>query len=370
MSLEEVLKNAARSQVPYLGWTMRRKSSRQLSCRFYARWTGTTPIPRSSFRSFLLTAAGWTTRCTKRAAAPWFSSKPSGGGADYEGEEQLFGYAVNKGVPFLILTDGNVWDFYLSMAAGAPAERRFYRAELTRKERIPEYVEFLKIYLRKNCVVSGEARRAAEKRHESNQESKKARRAIPRAWRSLLETPEEMLCDLLAEEVESQCGTKPELDDVEEFLKELLSDAPPRTPDAVSTASRPSGGARSTPVSPQSEASKRSKIVGFILDNERVETGAAKRTLAEILKAFDRRDPGFMERIEAQTVGRTRRLVARNRDDLYDNRPDLVRDYSTDLENGWWLGDNISSRQVRKNVEIACEVAGVNFGSQLTLIER
>ena len=141
------------------------------------------------------------------------------GGADDEGEEQLFGYAVNKGVPFLILTDGNVWDFYLSMAAGAPGERRFYRAELKREERIPEYVEFLKTYLQKNCVVSGEARRAAEKRHESNREREKARKAIPRAWRTLLEAPEEMLCDLLAEEVESQCGTKPELDDVEEFFE-------------------------------------------------------------------------------------------------------------------------------------------------------
>ena len=281
------------------------------------------------------------------------------GGADYEGEEQLFRYAVNKGVPFLILTDGNVWDFYLSMAAGAPGERRFYRAELKREERIPEYVEFLKTYLRKSRVVSGEARRAAEKRHESNREREKARKAIPRAWRNLLESPEEMLCDLLAEEVESQCGTKPELDDVEEFLKELLSDAPPRTPSAVSTPPPPPRGPR------------RSRIVGFILDNERVETGSAKRTLIEVMKAFDRRAPGFMERFAAQTVSRTRRLVARNRDDLYDNRPDLVRDHSRDLENGWWLGGSgMSSRNVQRKVEIACQVAGVNFGSQLTLIER
>ena len=295
------------------------------------------------------------------------------GSADYEGEEQLFGYAANKGVPFLILTDGNVWDFYLSMAEGVPAERRFYRTELTREERIPEYVEFLETCLRKSRVVSGEARRGAEKRHESNQEREKARKTIPRAWRSLLETPEEMLRDLLAEEVESQCGTKPELDDVEEFLfylKERLSDASPRTPDDTSMAPRPPEGPRSPSASPQSKASKRSKIVGFILDNERVETGTANRTLAEVLKAFDRRDPGFMERFAAQTVGRTRRLVARNRDDLYDNRPDLVRDHSTDLENGWWVGDNISSRQVRRNLEIACKTARVNFGSQLTLIER
>ena len=117
-----------------------------------------------------------------------------------------------------------------------------------------------------------EARRAAEKRHESNRESEKARKAIPRAWRSLLETPEEMLRDLLVEEVESQCGTKPELDDVEEFLKGLLSDASPRTPDDASPTSRPRS-PRSASASPQSKASKKPKIVGFILDNGRVETG-------------------------------------------------------------------------------------------------
>ncbi len=288
------------------------------------------------------------------------------GAADGQGEEQLFGYAVNKGVPFLILTDGNVWDFYLSMAAGAPSERRFYRAELTRAERTPEYVEFLETYLRKSPVVSGQARRTAEKRHESNRESEKARKAIPRAWRTLLETPEEMLRDLLAEEVESQCGTKPELDDVEEFLKGLLSDAPPpRTPDDAPTTPRPPSPGGTRPPEP----GNRSRIVGFILDNGAVETGAAIRTLVEVLKAFDRRDPGFMERFADQTAGRKRRLVARNRDDLYD-RSDLVRDHSTDLENGWWLGNNISSQQVRNKVEIACQTAGVNFGSQLTLIER
>ena len=42
------------------------------------------------------------------------------GGVDAKGEEQVFRYAVNRGVPFLILTDGNLWDFYLSMAAGDP----------------------------------------------------------------------------------------------------------------------------------------------------------------------------------------------------------------------------------------------------------
>lgn len=46
-------------------------------------------------------------------------------------EDQLFRYANNKGVPLLILTDGDTWDLYLSMAEGEPAERRFVRCKLT-----------------------------------------------------------------------------------------------------------------------------------------------------------------------------------------------------------------------------------------------
>jgi len=165
------------------------------------------------------------------------------GRVDLAGEEQLFRYAVNKGVPFLILTDGDLWDFYLSMAAGVPAERRFYRAKLTREERVAEHARFLGRHLRKGRVASGEARRAAEQLHESNQERDKAREAMPRVWRSLLERPDDMLRDLLMEQVASACGTMPEQDDVESFLKACLSHGVPEVPEASS----PAAGSRPPP---------------------------------------------------------------------------------------------------------------------------
>ena len=196
------------------------------------------------------------------------------GRVDIAGEEQLFRYAVNKGVPFLILTDGDLWDFYLSMAAGDPAERRFYRAELTREERIPEYARFLDTHLRKTRVVSGEARRSAEKRHESNREREKARKAIPGAWRTLLETPDEMLRDLLAEEVERSCGTKPEPEDVASFLKERLSETLPGTTSVAPAAPRPRSKSSSSSIPPPNEK-KATRIIGYILDNKQVETGAS-----------------------------------------------------------------------------------------------
>lgn len=67
------------------------------------------------------------------------------GSADTKGEEQLFGYASNKGVPLLILTDGNVWDFYLSMAAGVPAERNSITQNSDARKKFPSTLGSWKI---------------------------------------------------------------------------------------------------------------------------------------------------------------------------------------------------------------------------------
>ncbi len=281
------------------------------------------------------------------------------GSADDKGVKQLFKYANNRGVPFLILTDGNIWDFYLSMAQGLPSERRFYRMELRREENFSEYVEFLESYLQRQRVFSGQARREAERRHENNLQREKARNALPKVWLTLLQEPDDMLRDVLAEAVESECGTKPDLDDVEGFLKQLSHPNSPQTPEK-----QPVGRPLTLPI-----RSKNNKIVGYVLDGRRIETGVGHRTLSEILKEFHRRDEEFMFRFASETVGRTRQLVAENPDDLY-QKIHLKDDHSLDLENGWWLGTNLSSAAILKYIKIACEVAGVNFGVQLTLIER
>ena len=287
------------------------------------------------------------------------------GALDAGGEEQLFGYASNRGVPLLVLTDGNRWDFYLSMAAGVPSERRFYRLELLLKHKIPEYVDFLDQHLRKGRVVSGDARLVAEKRHASNREQERAQQAIPRTWRALLQEPDEMLRDLVAEMVESECGTKPELDEVEVFLKNLVFTSPPPKSGSGSSVSSPDPDIPS--FGPPQLA--RARIVGFSLGEEHVESGTAIGTLADLLTRFERDVPEFMERFAVKTISRNRNLVAKDPADLY-KKSHLVDKHSKILTNGWWLGTNLSKAQVRGHIKTACGVAGVSFGSQLKLIER
>lgn len=290
------------------------------------------------------------------------------GHADDKGVDQVFRYAANRGVPFLILSDGNIWDFYLSMAEGMPPERRFYRLELQREDKIAEHARFFEQFLHKSQIINNiaETRLAAEQLRSDGRQLGEARGKIPVVWEKLLETLDESLCSLIADGVESECGTRPDLDDIEEFLQGIRnqhSHPSQLHPSGVSSegTSSPTGTLRTQP-------RRAGKIVGFVLDGKRVETGSGNRTLAEVIKGFQRRDSSFMERFAAQTTGRTRRLVATTKDGLYDEVH--LRDYSLDLENGWWLGTNISSGTVRQRIATACGIMGLQFGSQLTLIER
>ena len=297
------------------------------------------------------------------------------GGLGAQGEDQLLGYAFKAGVPLLILTDGNIWDFYISMMEGAPNDRRFYHAELEREENISDYAQYFTDYLRKDRVVSGQARQLATQRHKSNQEKSKTRGAIPGVWQDVLTAKDEethdLLLDLLVGAVESKCGTKPELDDVKAFLSQIDSSAN-RAHTAFGTSSPPP--AIRSPASPTSFGSPtvdlKGKLCGFFLNGEKRIVGTVADTLAEVLKEFQRRNPNFLSLFELQSKGHKRQTVARDRNRLFPN--DLVRiaKHSLDLGGGWWMGTHIGSVEASKKIRIACDVAGVKFGSELTLIER
>ena len=286
------------------------------------------------------------------------------GDIETKGEEQLFNYAANRGVPLLVLSDGNRWDFYLSMAEGMPTERRFFRLELKQTSNSADYVEFLEAHLSQARVVSGDARRSAEALHTSNRERKRAQDAIPATWQAMLEEPEEMIRDLLAEEVESRCGSRPELDDVEAFLK---SSVKPAT--VISSWRSVESRSPKSSADVKQRTYKKSKIIGYEFSGECLEIGTASGTLAAIIKRLHRMDPTFLPKFASQTASKRRKLVARNRDELYPFSPQLI-DHSQELVDGWWLGTNLSSDQIRGRILKACEMSGVEYGRQLRLIER
>ena len=161
------------------------------------------------------------------------------GSVDVRAEAQLFGYAANNGVPLLVLSDGLCWDFYLSMADGRPEERRFDRLELRDEYSVVQYARTLESCLCKLKVASGEARRDAEYRLEDERSRKRAREAMPDAWNALLNEPDELLCELLTDKVQTMSGAKPRPADVEEFLRRLPAARPSSTPEGWSPTRQP-----------------------------------------------------------------------------------------------------------------------------------
>ena len=107
---------------------------------------------------------------------------------DVRAEEQLFGYASNQGVPLPVPTDGDHWDFFLSMADGFPEDRRFCRLKSFHKAEIPQYMESLELTFGNTALLlarPGAARKHAlqEKARRCAKSGSSTSRPLPRAWR-------------------------------------------------------------------------------------------------------------------------------------------------------------------------------------------
>ncbi len=193
--------------------------------------------------------------------------------------------------------------------------------------------------------------------------AKKVKDAIPKAWQVLLNETDSGLRSMLADTVEKICGTKPDVDDLDMFLKNALlpTAQPTRTPTKAKMKT-------DVPTTSSDDKKKRIRIVGYVFNNKTHEIRVNYQTLAAIIKEFHLLDAEFMPRLAAATVEHSRRLVAQNREDLFKQKKSP--DYSIDLGNGWWMGKRPNHDVIRKNCQIACDIASVKFGSQLTLIER
>ncbi|MDD9819437.1 MAG: hypothetical protein OXR07_00975 [Nitrospira sp.] len=282
------------------------------------------------------------------------------GSADSSVEEQLLGYAAHKGVPLLIATNGNIWNFYLSMAPGVPADRRFYRMELQREDKASEYAKFLDGHLHKDRVFTGEALLNAEKLLADTKAREQTHNAIPNVWRSLLESADETLRNRLVEAVELDCGTRPKLGDVEEFLRTQSSSTKQQQPALVTPAFPPDR--------PVSHKPSSGNFIGYTFGGEEYPCKSALEVLAKVLIHFHRRDPGFMARYAPATVHRTRSpivLVAQDPEKLRGRRVDLRDSENSGI--GWWMRKLRTKASIEKYIEVACEVAGVQFGSDLTV---
>ncbi|MEJ5343870.1 MAG: hypothetical protein WHS83_03055 [Chloroflexus sp.] len=265
-------------------------------------------------------------------------------------DRQLFEYAFLQGVPMAIFTNGQEWNFYLPGEQGRYDERRVYKLDLLERD-IEESVYRLERYLQYERVCSGEALKAARSDYQNVARAREIEAALPKAWKSLLEEPDSLLLELLADKVEDLCGYKPDLDVCSRFIATVMRnhvDVPPQYPTLPRT--------RNPLTAERIETDDRVRAGSecFIMfEGKTYKPGSAIKTMLKLFQLLAEADPGFLDRFAAMKHGSKRKYIARNRLDLYPDRPDLAKQCSAEIIPGWWMGTNYSKREIKQIIEMA-----------------
>jgi len=266
-------------------------------------------------------------------------------------DTKLFEYAFHAGATMAILTDGQQWHFYLPSARGSIQERRFYKLDLLERD-IDEIISCFNRYLGYDQVCSGKAEKEARADYDSQSILRDIESNLPVAWRKILEEQDSILIDLISEKVADLCGYKPEPDTVSLFLQKQLRPTFVEPTPIPRVAPKPS--TRPEPLSQ----------IGFILRGKQYIARSAKEVLVEVMKNLAQSDPNFLNRFVSRKHGRSRRYIGQSKNELYPGRPDLAV-LSEEIYPGWWVGTNYSKNNIRIILELACEVAGLTFNSDL-----
>lgn len=284
-------------------------------------------------------------------------------------ERQLFEYAFHTGVPMAILTDGQEWNFFLPGEQGDYRERRVYKLDIVERD-LEECVTRLERYLRYDNISSGKAIETARGDYRNVTKEREVLSTLPIAWNRLIEDEDEMLLEIIADKVENLCGFKPSPDVVASFLRaqdryRLIPDRPSGEPLATKT-SLPSLNVTNSEPPRREPTISTSQPIGFVLQGQNHPGRNACDVMISVFEALSALDPSFQERFTSLPKhGRTRRYLSRSSEDLYPGRPDLCREYSEQLRSGLWISTNHSKATIRRIIEIACDVAGLQFGSDL-----
>lgn len=295
-------------------------------------------------------------------------------------ERQLFEYAFHDGVPLAILTDGREWNFFLPGEQGDYGERRVYKLDIVDRN-VRECAGRLERYLLYSAVASGAAIQAARDDYRNVSKNRQMLASLPKAWSQIIADEDEMLLEIVADRVESLCGFKPDPDMVAGFLKANVSGrveppaqyrpTPPpatRTTAAASPAAIGNSVEQTTPrPAPMPRATpENSDHIGFSFEGQFHSCRNAIDTLKQVFDVFVKRDSSFGERFAGLPKhGRTRRYLAKDANELYRERPDLVRECSIKLDSGWWMSTNHSKQTIDQIISMACDVAHVAYGRDL-----
>ena len=280
-------------------------------------------------------------------------------GQSERGVKQLFEYAFHAGIPMAVLTDGQIWNFYLPAEEGDYSERQVYKLDIIGRP-IEDCIYSLTRYLSYENVRNREYLKSARKDLQDGKKNGIIERTLPVAWKQLVEEPDSMLVDLLSETVEDLCGFKPDPDTAAGYIASIARTGIPIDP-------MPSPG-RKPNEKPKPEPRFNGDKFAFVLKGENLTGRSGIDIIIKIVERLSDDDPGFLERFTALSKhGSKRRYIARSKDELYPGRPDLRDEHSHQLKSGFWMGTNYDGKAMKKFIELACDVAGLKFGSDIKI---
>lgn len=261
------------------------------------------------------------------------------------GEKQLFEYAFYGGAPIVVLTDGRTWWLYFTFGQGDHRERRFAEVDLQDGDPNRNADRLLR-YLQRQAVLGGEARQRAEADLEARWKQRTAEEALPVVWNRLRDEADGPLVHLIRERVEAECGVSPSADSVRRFFGRVpvRRDPPPQPVPAPA---------------PTPSVSKAHRF-SLTVDGQVRTYPSAARALVAAFSTLSERNSTFLERFAATQSGRKR--IGRN-DGVSPGAGASIHP----LPGGWWIDTNMLNRQKAELVHRACEVAGVQYGRDLSV---
>ena len=299
------------------------------------------------------------------------------GKADKKGEKQLFDYCVRAGVPIAILTDGRTWSFFYPAGQGNYEDRLFARIDLVEDDHHAA-ARGLARYLNMEDVRSQEAWERATQDYKQAWLEKQAESEFADVWEQLLLEPEPLLLDLFLEEVEKKTrGVKPNPEQAAVFIRRHAVGGevpPPRTKSREtgqqrhtqpSTTPSPHRKPNPPPQTVKPDKKNTSRQASFTFRGQTQVFRSGNELLGTLFTMFAKMDPYFCAKYSETYLGRKKKYVARTKEELNPERPDLRT--ALPLPGGWWISTYCSNAQKMQRIREACSLLNLEFGKELVV---
>ena len=140
-----------------------------------------------------------------------------------KGIKQLFEYAFHRGVPIVVLTDGQKWRFYHPAGEGSYEDRMVAEIDLIAQDS-EECSNCLDRYLNYDDVKTGKAAKIITEDYRIIVSQRKIEERLPEIWGELVQEKDKNLLHVVIEKAQEKVGHEPTAEQVLTFLKSLGSE--------------------------------------------------------------------------------------------------------------------------------------------------